>query len=187
MFILYSLKSSDSFKEQLSTMIQDNNWEWVSFIEYVNSDKVILRIWFIFKDKMHLKIWFDALKNVENVEEAKKNHITVSNNEWISNKIDLNWLQKCFESELTKQQQEKFHLLIINKHVFHLTNEAIIFCKKNYTILLCLSSHSIDLLQSLNVEVFLSLIIIYKLKLEAFTWLNAEYSINKSNFIKLYL
>jgi len=61
------------------------------------------------------------------------------------------------------------------------------FCKKNHIILLCFSSHFIDLLQSLNVEVFLSLIIIYKLKLEAFTRLNADYSIDKSNFIKLYL
>ncbi len=61
------------------------------------------------------------------------------------------------------------------------------FCKKNHIILLCLSSYSIDLLQSLNVEVFLSLIIIYKLKLKAFTWLNAEYLIDKLNFIKLYL
>ncbi len=148
---------------------------------------MILRVWFIFKDKMHLKIWFDALKNVEDVEEAKKSHIAVNDNEWISNEIDLDWLQKCFESESAKWQQEKFHLLIIDEHAFHLTSEAIMFCKKNHIILLCLSSHSIDLLQSLNVEVFLSLIIIYKLKLEAFTRLSAEYSIDKLNFIKLYL
>ena len=148
---------------------------------------MILQVWFIFKDKMHLKIWFDALKNVEDVEEAKKSHIAVNDNEWISNEIDLDWLQKCFESESAKWQQEKFHLLIINEHAFHLTSEAIMFCKKNHIILLCLSSHSIDLLQSLNVEVFLSLIIIYKLKLEAFTRLSAEYSIDKLNIIKLYL
>ncbi len=153
----------------------------------MSSDEVILQVWFIFKDKMHLKIWFNVLKNVKDVEEVKKNHITVSNNEWISNEIDLDWLQKCFKSESAKWQQEKFHLLIINEHVSYLTSEAIMFCKKNHIILLCLSSHSINLLQSLNVEVFLSLIIVYKLKLKAFTQLNAEYSIDKSNFIKLYL
>ncbi len=51
---------------------------------------------------MHLKIWFNALKNVKDVEEAKKNHIAVSDNEWISNEINLDWLQKCFESESAK-------------------------------------------------------------------------------------
>ncbi len=91
------------FKEQLSTMTQDNNWEWVSLIKCVSSDEVILRAWFIFKDKMHLKVWFDALKNVEDVEKAKKSHITVSDNEWISNEINLDWLQKCFEPKSAKQ------------------------------------------------------------------------------------
>ena len=67
------------------------------------------------------------MKNVKDVEEVKKNHITVSNNEWISNEIDLDWLQKCFKSESAKWQQEKFHLLIINEHVSYLTSEAIMF------------------------------------------------------------
>lgn len=70
-------------KEQLSTIIQDDNQEWVSLIECVSFDKVILQFWFIFKDKMHIKIWFDALKhkNVKDIEETKKSHIIVSNNE----------------------------------------------------------------------------------------------------------
>ncbi len=61
------------------------------------------------------------------------------------------------------------------------------FYKKNYNILLYFSSYFINLLQSLNVKVFLSLIIVYKLKLKAFTWLSVEYLIDKLNFIKLYL
>ena len=61
------------------------------------------------------------------------------------------------------------------------------FYKKNYNILLYFSSYFINLLQSLNVKVFLSLIIVYKLKFKAFTWLSVEYLIDKLNFIKLYL
>lgn len=120
-------------REQRVIMTQDGNRKWVSLIECVSSDRVVLRAWFIFKGKVHQKAWFNALKNVnDDVVGAKKSRIAVSDNEWINNDIGLGWLQKCFEPKTAKRQQGKFRLLIIDGHASHLTSEAIMFCENNH-------------------------------------------------------
>ena len=66
------------------------------------------------------------------------------------------------------------------------TTQMIDYCISQKIILLCLSTHTIHLLQSLNVEVFASLVTAYKTHVQQVTWLEVSYSIDKTNFLKLY-
>ncbi len=77
-------------------------------------------------------------------------------------------------------------MLIVNDHESHVTTDAIAYCIQRKIILLCLLSHTTYLLQSLNVNVFASLITACKARVQQATRLEEEYSINKVNFIKLY-
>ena len=65
-------------------------------------------------------------------------------------------------------------------------NKIIEFAESYKIIILCLSSHFIDLLQSLNVNIFDSLVQVYKNELEALSRMNIEYYINKVDFLKIY-
>jgi len=60
------------------------------------------------------------------------------------------------------------------------------YCISQKIILLCLSTHITHLLQSLDVEIFASLITAYKSHVQRFTRLEISYSIDKTNFLKLY-
>jgi len=39
-------------------MIQYDNWEWVSLIEYISMNERVLKSWIIFKEKLQQKIWY---------------------------------------------------------------------------------------------------------------------------------
>ena len=77
-------------------------------------------------------------------------------------------------------------MLIVDDHESHITTDAIAYCIQRKIILLCLSSHTTHLLQSLNVNVFASLATVYKTRVQQVTRLEASYFINKVDFIKLY-
>ena len=53
-------------------------------------------------------------------------------------------------------------MLILNEHASHIITAAIKYCEAHKIILLCLSAHTTHILQSLNVRIFASLIIAYK-------------------------
>ncbi len=77
-------------------------------------------------------------------------------------------------------------MLLIDDHASHITTQMIDYCISQKIILLCLSTHTTHLLQSLNVEVFASLATAYKTHVQRVTQLEISYSINKTNFLKLY-
>ena len=159
------------------TLTQDGNREWVSLIECVCADGGVLKAWYIFKGKVHMKVWYEVLED---------GHISLSENGWTTNEIGLAWLQDCFEPETRARLKGRYRLLILDGHASHLTSDAIRFAEKNKIILLCLSSHSTDLLQPLDVEIFHSLASAYRRELEVFTRYGAGYSIDKYDFIPLY-
>ena len=77
-------------------------------------------------------------------------------------------------------------MLIVDGHASHITTKAIKYCIINDIILVCLPSHSTDLLQPLDVGVFSPLATAYKLQLEKHTQLGVGYSVDNVDFIKLY-
>ena len=77
-------------------------------------------------------------------------------------------------------------MLIVDEHNSHITIKAIRYYINNDIVLICLPSHSMNILQPLNVEIFSSLTTTYKLQLEYNMRLEAGYSVNKVDFIQFY-
>ncbi len=163
--------------EKKTHMIQCDNWEWVSLIECISMNERVLKSWIIFKEKVQQKIWYEVLK---------EDHIAVRKNDWINNELNLVWIQKCFDSETKICQKDEYWMLLIDDYTSHIITQMIDYCISQKIILLCLSTHTTHLLQSLDVEVFASLTTAYKTHVQRVTWLEISYSINKTNFLKLY-
>ena len=77
-------------------------------------------------------------------------------------------------------------MLLIDDHASHITTQVIDYCISQKIILLCLSAHTTHLLQPLDVEVFAPLATAYKAHVQRVTRLEASYSIDKTDFLKLY-
>ncbi len=165
------------FKYEKTYMTQCDNWEWVSLIECISINERVLKSWIIFKEKLQQKIWYKVLK---------EDHIVLSENDWIDNELSLVWVQKCFDSETKICQKDEYWMLLIDDHASHITTQMIDYCISQKIILLYLSTHITHLLQSLNVEVFASLTTAYKTHVQRVTQFEISYSINKTNFLKLY-
>ncbi len=165
------------FKYEKTHMTQCDNREWILLIECISMNERILKSWIIFKKKLQQKIWYKVLK---------KDHIVLSENDWINNELNLVWIQKCFNSETKICQKDEYWMLLINDHASHITTQMIDYCISQKIILLCLSTHTTHLLQSLDVKVFASLVTVYKTHVQRVTWLEISYLIDKINFLKLY-
>ena len=165
------------FKYEKTHMTQCDNREWVSLIECISINEKVLKSWIIFKEKLQQKIWYEVLK---------EDYIAVSRNDWINNELNLVWIQKCFDSEIKICQKDEYWILLINDHASYITTQMIDYCISQKIILLCLLTHTTHLLQSLDVEVFASLATAYKTHVQRVTQLEINYSINKTNFLKLY-
>ncbi len=165
------------FKYEKTHMTQCDNREWVSLIECISMNERVLKSWIIFKEKLQQKIWYEVLK---------EDYIALSENDIINNELSLVWIQKCFDSETKICQKDEYLMLLIDDHASHITTQMIDYCISQKIILLCLSTHTTHLLQSLNVEVFALLITAYKTHVQRATQLEDSYSIDKMNFLKLY-
>ena len=117
---------------------------------------------------------------------SEDGHITTSENGWTNNEIGFSWLERCFEPETRRRQKGDYRLLIIDGHQSHSTSKVIEFAGKHKIIILCLPSHSTDLLQPLNVGIFGPLAQAYRNELEAMTRFGLGYAIDKTDFIKMY-
>jgi len=134
-------------------MIQCDNREWISLIEYISMNERVLKSWIIFKEKLQQKIWYKILQ---------EDHIALSENDWINNELSLVWIWKCFDSEIKICQKNEYWMLLIDDHASYITIQMIDYYVSQKIILLCLSIYITHLLQSLDVEVFASLTIAYK-------------------------
>ena len=131
---------------------------------------------------MQQKQWHDRLHDG-----GQGGHIAISEKGWTDNEIGLEWFKQCFEPETRRCKVGKYRLLILDGHSSHVTSDAINFCVENDIILLCLPAHATDTLQPLDVGVFLPLSQAYRLGLEDFNRLGFGYTIDKVDFIDLYL
>ena len=95
------------------------------------------------------------------------------------------YFYKCFKSKIRKSFKKRYRFFIFNEHASHINIKVIKFYINNNIILLCLSSHIIYILQLLNIEFFLFLTTAYRKHLKEYTRYKKDYTINKSNFIRL--
>lgn len=134
-----------------SHLVQSDNRKWVTSIECINATEWVLSSCIIFKKKMHIQSWY------EDQTLSYDWRIEVSENEWITDEIELRWLKNVFISATETRTTEKYRLLILNDHESHLISEFDEICSANDIIAICMSSHSSHLLQSLDVDCFSSL------------------------------
>ena len=175
--IIAKLRVMISKYEKKAHMTQCDNREWVSLIECISMNERVLKPWIIFKGKVQQKVWYEVLK---------EGHIAVSENDWIDNELSLAWIRKCFDSEIKICQKGEYRMLLIDDHASHITTQVIDYCVSQKIILLCLSTHIIHLLQSLDVEIFASLTTAYKSYVQRITRLETSYSIDKTDFLEIY-
>lgn len=72
----------------------------------------------------------------------------------MDNKLFKISLKDYFEPATGAEQQKKYRLLIIDGHIFHVSNKFIKFIEANNIICICFWPNSIHLLQLLDVSVF---------------------------------
>ena len=166
-------------KHEKAYMTQCGNREWVSLIECISMDGRILAPWIIFKGKQHKKAWYEVL--------PEGGHIALSENGWTDNELGLAWIKQCFDPETQSVQKGPYRLLVLDGHASHITTEAIEYCNAHKIILLCLPPYTTHLLQPLDVGVFTPLAIAYKSRVQKATRLGASYSIDKTDFLELYI
>ena len=164
-------------KHEINQLItQSDNREWTFLIECVSMTGRKLRPWIIFKEVVFQKIWIDVYSEA---------HFTCSENDWINNEIDLLWLQICFDVK-TVTIDDEYRILIVNGHASHISTKIIEFCVQKRIILLCFPAHITHILQSLDVGVFASLSTTYKNDLHAMTQYEADYAIDKVDFLEVF-
>ena len=116
----------------------------------------------------------------------KRGYIGLSENGWTDNELGLEWFKQCFNTE-TKPIRDEYRILIVDGHASHITTAAIKFCIDQKIIVFCLPPHSTHLLQPLDVAIFRQLALSYKQGLSNRGFLNPSYSIDKLDFLEIYL
>ena len=79
-------------KHSHSNLVQSENQKWVTAIEIINASGWVLSLIIIFASKIYCTAWF------KNTEISSDWTIAVSDNNWMNNQLDFNWLQSMFES-----------------------------------------------------------------------------------------
>jgi len=149
----------------------------VTVVKTINISGWALSSMIIFTDKMHQTAWYEVL--------SLQWTIAVSENEWTTDKIGLIWLQTVFNEYIKTHTVEQYWLLIWNSHESYTTSEFDWFCLNNTIITLYMSLHSSHLLQSLNVDCFLSLKHAYEHQMKICIQLEHNH-INKLDFLKAF-
>ena len=112
------------------SLLQPGNREWVIIIEAISASEWALPPFIIFKDKIFVESWFDDVPD--------NWHFEVSSNEWTSDEIGLQWLQKLFISSTITCTKDKYQLLILDGHDSHLTSQFDEICSQNDIIPICM-------------------------------------------------
>jgi hypothetical protein len=79
--------------------------------------------------------------------------ISSSPSGWSNNDVGLAWLEQVFD-RCTKQQSDRWRLLILDGHGSHLTIEFISYCNCHRILLMVFPPHSTHTLQPLDVVLF---------------------------------
>ena len=124
-----------------------DNREWMSIMTCINAVGNHIPNLYIFKRKTRPQI--DYIKQSE-VGAA----MTYQENGYMTSEIFLEWLVYFKNNVLGGMSKDNQHLLILDGHISHVTNEAINFGRENGLDILTLPSHCSYKLQPLDVAVF---------------------------------
>ena len=158
-------------------LIQPGNREWVTTIECINSSGWSVPLCMIFKGKVHIEGWYTENKIAGNW------MIQVSPNEWTTDEIGLQWLQKVFIPSISRRSIDQYRLLVLDGHESHLTPTYNKICEDNKIISIYMPPHASHLLQPLDVGCFGPLKQIYRRLVEQRSRLRYNH-INKLDFLK---
>ena len=166
-------------KHRFDTVIcQSGSREWVSLLECISADGVLLPAFMIFKAKRQQQAWMDVLE--------RGNQIAISDKGWTNNELALEWFRRVFHPSTQKRQKGEYRLLIFDGHASHITTEAIKYCISEKIVLLYHPPHTTHKLQPLDVGFFQPLATLYQSKLMHLLRLDSSSNVDKVDFIELY-
>ena len=111
--------------------------------------------------------------------------IGVSNNDWMTNEIGLTWLIEVFYKHIKDCIVGTHWLLVLDGHNSHILPKFNQFCLDHQIVVLCMPTHSLHLLQSLNIGCFSALKQAYRHLIKQIM----SYSVNhidKREFLPIY-
>lgn len=162
------------------SIIQPGNREWVTVVECVGSNGVVVPPLIIFKSKHNQAEWYtDPILPPDW-------SITHSPKGWTSDGLGLQWLEKIFEPFTRPLTVGGYRLLLLDGHSSHLTPEFDLACKNNNIIACCLPAHSSHLLQPLDVGVSSVLKRLYETAIENRIRLGLHH-VDKNDFLAMLL
>ena len=166
-------------KHRLNTVLcQSGNREWVSLIECISADGVLLPAFIIFKAKRQQQAWMDVLE--------RPNQVALSDKGWTNNELAVEWFQRVFQPFTRQRQKGEYRLLILDGHDSHISSKVIEYCIKEKIVLTCLPSHTTHALQPLDVGFFQPLATLYQSKLIHSLNLDSSTNVDKVIFIELF-
>ena len=127
--------------------VQPGNREWTTVIQGVNAKGWAIPPLIIFKARHHLPPWYKEEDLPLDWE------IGVSENDWTTNKLGLDWLQH-FNAHTKERTVGTYRLLVIDGHESYDSLKFQQYCKDNKIITVCMPAYSSHLLQPLNVGCF---------------------------------
>jgi hypothetical protein len=133
-----------SHKPGKAKKLQPGNCEWTILIQAVGATRKRIPLFIIFAGKVLISTWFELGIPCDWV-------IQVSPNGWTSNDLRFAWLKHF---NLHAKPVGVYRMLIIDGHKSHCLLEFQDYCKENKIITLCMLSHSLHLLQPLDVTCF---------------------------------
>jgi hypothetical protein len=161
-----------SVKPGKAKKLQSGDQKWTILVQVVGATGKRIPLFIIFAGKVLISTWFELGIPRDWV-------IQVSPNGWTSKNLALAWL-KHFNTHA--KLVGVYRLLIINGHKSHCLLEFQHYCKENKIITLCILSHSLHLLQPLDIACFAPLKCLYSNGISALAR-NHIYHINKETFL----
>lgn len=163
--------------QSTASSIQPGNREWVSIIECIGFNGLVLPPYIIFQGKQLQQAWFP---------EALDEQIAVrcSPNGWTDTEIAVDWIHH-FNRHTKARTQGEYRLLILDGHTSHISFEFVQYCEEQKIVALCLPPHSTHLLQPLDVGIFGPLAKAYKSLIQRGSIFGAQ-RVTNADFMKYY-
>ena len=121
--------------------------EWVTVVECIGTDGMVLEPLVIFKGKNLSSQWIPKSLNGNWCFGA-------TSKGWTSNHHGVEWLERVFEPSTRQRANGRTRLLICDGHDSHISGSFIACCMENNIQLLVLPPHTSHILQPLDVGIF---------------------------------
>jgi len=128
-------------------LIQPGDREWVTVIQSICAAGYAIPPFIIYKGRVRISAWYEEASIPRNWK------LSVSENGWTKNALDLEWL-KHFDAHTKTRRVGVYRLLILDGHESHLNQDFKDYCLENKILTLYMLSHSSHILQPLDVVCF---------------------------------